>query len=253
MKFRFPGKKKQLQKAKAKGSRPFAVRLTPYGTTKHIKVATLDAEMYAMSIPNSTQAFILVEREALDARIPADDDSYVAINEEVIERAINMIDNEIAGNRNLIKRWTQRVAQGFSRSRAVFRVLRTNPTTSRESALERENQKLEKEISRLKAQENKEAGTAIELMIAGLIPFGEAPPIPLRNIQQMHYGCDWLCTAWSGDTLHLFWIESNLSRTQNRPSLTKNERRFMEVIKGGQVVNHHVHHWIDADGDHHWE
>ena len=85
------------------------------------------------------------------------------------------------------------------------------------SELRKQNQKMQRQI-------NNEAGTLIELQITGIVPLVEKPPIPLKHVQQMKYGCDWLSMAFKGDTLHLFFIESNLSRNGRTPTLTKTEK-----------------------------
>lgn len=60
----------------------------------------------------------------------------------------------------------------------------------------------------------------------GLIPTGEKAPIPMRGAKQMQYRCDWLTMAWKQGKLHLFWVESNLSRIGKTPSLAPIEKRF---------------------------
>ena len=245
---RFPAAKKDLNKAIKHKDRGFAVRLTPNGSTRHVKVANLDTDCLAASIPGSSQAFILVEREHLEERIrTSDNESSLTISEDAAIRAIEMIDTEISGNRKLISRWRNRIAKGFGAISLNLRRIARNPPKSNEV------KKLEREVSRLQDQINKESGTIIEMQIAGLIPMGQRAPIPLKHIEQMRYGCDWLSIAWKNDELHLFWVESNLSRTDNAPSLTKNERRFRNALRDGRVVNYHYHHWVDRNGKIIWK
>ena len=245
---RFPAAKKDLNKAIKHKDRGFAVRLTPNGSTRHVKVANLDTDCLAASIPGSTQAFILVEREHIEERIQtSDNESSITISEEVAIRAIEMIDTEISGNKRLISRWRKKLSTGIGAFRHSLRRIARNPPKSNEV------KKLEREVRRLKHQINKESGTIIEMQLVGLIPMGERAPIPMKHIEQMRYGCDWLSIAWKKDELHLFWVESNLSRTGNVPSLTPNERKFRNAIRDGSVVNHHCHHWVDKDGKIHWD
>ena len=245
---RFPSAKKDLGKAILHKDRGFAVRLTPNGSRSHVRVATLDTDCLAASIPNSSQGFILVEREHLEERIQiSDTESSITISEEAAIRAIEMIDTEISGNRKLISRWRNRIAKGFGAISQNLRRIARNPPKSREV------ERLEEEVRRLRNQINKDSGTLVEMQIAGLIPMNGRPPIPLRNIHQMHYGCDWLSIAWKNGKLHLFFIESNLSRTDSIPSLTKNELRMRNAIKSRDVKVHHIHHWIDQDGEIHWD
>ena len=245
---RFPAAKKVLRKAVIRKDRGFALRLTPFGTTKHVKVANLDPDCLAASIPGSTQAFIIVEREHLEERIQTSDtESSISISEEAAIRAIEMIDTEISGNKRLISRWRKKLSTGIGAFRQGLRRIARNPPKSNEV------KRLEAENRRLKDAANKEAGTIIEMQIAGLIPMKGKPPIPLRNIHQMYYGCDWLSMVWSRGELHLFWIESNLTRTDKASSLTDNEKRLRDAVRDDRVVNHHCHHWVDRDGNAHWD
>ena len=245
---RFPTAKKDLQRRILHKDRGFAVRLTPNGSTTHVKVANLDTDCLVASIPNSSQAFILVEREHLEERIQiSDTESSITISEEVAIRAVEMIDTEISGNKRLIARWRNKLVKGFGAFRHNLRRIARNPPKSNTV------KKLEEEVRRLQDQINKDSGTLVELQIAGLIPMNGKPRIPLRNIHQMHYGCDWLSIAWKNDTLHLFFIESNLSRTDSIPSLTKNELKMKNAIKKKDVKVHYIHHWIDHNGEIHWE
>ena len=89
---RFPSAKKDLRRAILHKDRGFAVRLTPNGSTSHVKVANLDTDCLAASIPNSSQGFILVEREHLEERIQiSDTESSIKISEEAAIRAVEMI------------------------------------------------------------------------------------------------------------------------------------------------------------------
>ena len=93
---RFPSAKKDLRRAILHKDRGFAVRLTPNGSRSHVRGATLDTDCLAASIPNSSQAFILVEREHLEERIQiSDTESSITISEEAAIRAIEMIDTQI--------------------------------------------------------------------------------------------------------------------------------------------------------------
>lgn len=251
MRFRFPKARIELKESIKYRNRQFAVRLTPFGTVKHIRIGTMDAEMRAISIPDSTQALILIDREALESRVHLENgESLLLIDEEIAIEACRMIDNEVSTNKKLVKRWTQKAEKSLARMRNLFKGVRRNPDNSKES---REIRRLKKENRRLEDLLNKEAGTVVEMMDGGLIPTGEKAPIPMRRVQQMQYGCDWLSLAWKQGKLHLFWIESNLSRTGKTPSLTANEKRFRDAIKQGKVVNHYRHHWVDGEGKHHWK
>lgn len=245
---RFPTAKRDLKKAIMHKDRGFALRLTPFGSTKHVKVANLDPDCLAASIPGSTQAFIIVEREHLEERIQTSDTkSSITISEEATIRAIEMIDTEISGNKRLKSKWRKKLSTEIGAFRLGLRRIAPNPPKSNEV------KRLEQEVRRLRDQINKKAGTIIEMQIAGLIPMNGKPPFPLENIHQIHYGSDWLSIVWRRGKLHLFWVESNLTRTDKAPSLTDNERKFRDAIRDGRVVNHHYHHWVDKDGEMHWD
>lgn len=245
---RFPSAKKDLRRAILHKDRGFAVRLTPNGSTRHVKVANLDQDCLAASIPNSSQGFILVEREHLEERIPiSDNESSITISEEAAIRAVEMIDAEISGNKRLIRKWRNKLAKGFAAfGQSLRRISRNPPKSKREK-------RLEEEVRRLQNQINRESGTVIEMQIAGLIPMNGIPPILFRNIYRIHYGCDWLSIDWKNDKLHLYFIESNLTRTDSVPSLTKNQARMRDAIRRGDVKVRYYHHWVDQDGKMHWD
>ena len=245
---RFPKKKSELKKRIKTKEAGFNVYLTPKGSTSHTRCATMDPDCLAIAIPNSSQAFILVNREDLEERSEVIDNKVsISLSEEVALRAIELIDAELAGKSKLIGAWKGKLKNSFEAIRhRLSRVRRL----SKKSKHVRE---LEAKVRSLENQANRDAGTIVEMQIAGLIPMSRKPPIPLRNIHQMHYGCDWLSMAWKRDELHLFFIESNLSRTETQPSLTNNEQRLRNSVKGQKVFCHHVHHWVDEEGGTHWD
>ena len=245
---RFPAAKARLKKVMKDKTAGFNVQLTPVGQSTHIRSGFMDPDCLAISIPNSSQAFILVNREELEQRVLVDGSkSSIIIDESRVIRAIEMIDAEITGKNKLINTWKNKLAKGFGAIRhRLSSVRRSAPKSKHVRELEAENR-------RLKDAANKEAGTIVEMQIAGLIPMKGKPPFPLRNIHQMHYGCDWLSMVWKGDELHLFFIESNLTRTATNPPLTENEGRLRTALVNKRVFPHHCHHWVDKDGEMHWD
>lgn len=245
---RFPASKARLKKAMKDKTAGFNVQLTPVGQSTHVRSGFMDPDCLAIAIPDSTQAFIVVNREDLEQRSNViDGETNITVSESVALRAIELIDAEIAGKPKLIKSWKSKLKSEFREVRhRLARLSRAGVKSKRERELEKENR-------RLKDQINKEAGTLVELQIAGLIPMGSKPPIPLRNIHRMHYGCDWLSIAWKGDELHLFFIESNLNRSDSTTSLTNIQSKFRSAFRGGNVYSHHVHHWMDRTGFVRWE
>ena len=255
MKKLIPAAWKKLKKAIKHKNGMFGVYLTPEGTSKHIRVGTMDDKLSVCVFEKSSKVLVPVERAALEMRTAIDERRcYVEMEEFDAYRAIQFYDVVVGKDEKVKKKWMDKLPKGFARISANLRRLVGNPPrTNRESELEKELASVKRELRRTRDQLNKDAGAVIELQMAGLIPIGERPPFPLRNAQQMKYGCDWLFQVWKGDVLHFFFTESNLSRTGDRPSLTKNERRLMQAILDGRVVIHHVHHWVDRDGKMHWE
>ena len=131
---RFPSAKKTLRRAILHKDRGFTVRLTPNGSTRHVKIANLDPDCLAASIPNSSQGFILVEREHLEERIQiSDTESSITISEEAAIRAVEMIDTEISGNKRLIARWRNKLAKRFAAfGQSLRRISRNPPKSKRE-------------------------------------------------------------------------------------------------------------------------
>jgi hypothetical protein len=255
MKKLIPAAWKKLKKAIKHKNGSFGVYLTPEGTSKHIRVGTMDDKLSVCVFEKSSKVLVPVERAALEMRTAIDEQRcYIDMEESDAYRAIQFYDVLVGNDEKVEKRWMDKLPQGFARISANLRRIMGNPPrTNRETELENELASVRRELRRTRDLLNKDAGAVIELQIAGLIPMSEKPPIPLRNIHQIHYGCDWLSMAWKDNFLHRFWIESNLSRTGTRPSFTQNEGRMMKAGGEGRVVDHYVHHWVDQDGKMHWE
>ena len=123
---------------------------------------------------------------------------------------------------------------------------------NKEGKEKRRNQELQKENERLKRQINNSSGIVMEMMMTGILPMIEPPPFPMNAVTQMRYGCDYLSYEWKGDVLHLHWVEVNLERSGNYPTLTSNEQQFRKAILSGNVVNHYHHTWVDGEGEQRW-
>tara|TARA_B110001452_G_C15193426_1_gene414296 strand:+ start:277 stop:1032 length:756 start_codon:yes stop_codon:yes gene_type:complete len=234
---RLPGAKKKLKATRKNRNQPFAVRLTPFGSKTHLRIGTMNAECSGISIAESSDGMVFFDYEQLLARREiGDGTSLIRISEEDASKLQLMIEQEIARHPRLAKRKARRK--------------QTNVEAKR---LEHEVEELQKHNQKLQRQLNNDAGTLIELQLTGIVPLGEKPPIPLKRIQQMKYGCDWLSMAFNRNTLHLYFIESNLSRNRKKPTLNKNERRLRKAILEKKVITHYTHHWVDQDGKIHWD
>jgi len=236
---RLPGAKKKLKATRSGRNQPFAVRLTPHGSKTHVRIGTMNAECSGISFAESSDGMIFVEYNELAKRQRlGDGTSLIRVEEKDAELLHQMVLQEINAYPRLAKR------------RAKANVAKQNAESRR---LEREVKELRKQNQKMHRQINNEAGTLIELQLTGIVPLGEKPPIPLKHIQQMKYGCDWLSMAFRGNTLHLYFIESNLSRNGEKPTLITTERRLRKAILEKKVITHYTHHWIDQDGKIHWD
>ena len=234
---RLPGAKKKLKATRSGRNQPFAVRLTPHGSKTHVRIGTMNAECSGISIAESANGMIFFDYEHLLARKEiGDGTSLIRISEEDASNLQLMIEQEIARHPRLAKRKARRK--------------QTNVEAKR---LEHEVEELQKHNQKLQRQLNNDAGTLIELQLTGIVPLGKKPPFPLKQIQQMKYTCDWLSMTFRGSTLHLYFIESNLSRNGEKPTLNDNEMRLRKAILEDNVITHYTHHWVDQDGKIHWD
>ena len=234
---RLPGAKKKLKATRKNRNQPFAVRLTPFGSKTHLRIGTMNAECSGISIAESANGMIFFDYEQLLTRRKiGDGTSLIRISEEDASNLQLMIEQEIARYPRLAKRKARRK--------------QTNVEAKR---LEHEVEELQKHNQKLQRQLNNDAGTLIELQLTGIVPLGKKPPFPLKQIQQMKYTCDWLSMTFRGSTLHLYFIESNLSRNGEKPTLNDNEMRLRKAILEDNVITHYTHHWVDQDGKIHWD
>jgi hypothetical protein len=234
---RLPGAKKRLKASRSDKNKPFAVRLTPYGSKTHTRIGTMNPECGGISFTDSPNGMIYVEyNELLNRQQLGDGTSLVRVLDVDVESLHQMMLQEISAH-----------------PRIAARKGKTAKVNAEAKRLQREVSELRKQNQKMQRQINNEAGTLIELQLTGIVPLGEKPPIPLKHLQQMKYGCDWLSMAFKGDILHLFFIESNLSRNGRTPTLTKTEKRFQKAIKQGDLITHYIHHWLDNEGTVHWE
>ena len=225
---RLPGAKKRFKASSSEKNKPFAVRLTPYGSKAHTRIGTMNAECGGISFTGSPNGMIFIEyNELLNRQQLGDGTSLVRVLDSDLTSLYQLMLQEISAH-----------------PRIAARKGKTAKVNAEAKRLQREVSELRKQNQKMQRQINNEAGTLIELQLAGIVPLGEKPPIPLKHVQQMKYGCDWLSMAFKEDTLHLFFIESNLSRSGEVPTLNKNEMRFRDSIKGGNVVVEYHHHWV---------
>jgi len=231
------------------------VYLTPKGSPSHTKVGTMDGNMSVIVIPGHTEMYIPVERAALEEGIPRDSqECSVQVKIEDVIRAMNFYDVHVGCDEKVEKTWKKMLPKGFSQtSNNIRKILGNPPRSKRETELEENIKKLERKNDTLERRANNKAGAIIELQIAGLIPMFEEPPISLENIHRINFCCDWLSMTWDGDTFHRYWIESNLSRTGNKATMTENEENYFSAALDGRIVDHYVHHWVDKNGETHWE
>ena len=235
---------KGLLRGSEKGHR---IRITPNATVHHYAIGTINPELTAITIDGTSIAYVRVNREQLENEIFLDQDfSAIRVERHVSESAKRALDEKLANNPKEIRKW-KKAARKYDQFIFAKPIRKNAPTKSQRE------EELEREIHRLRNQINTEAGTIIEMMIAGLVPFHEPPPFPFFQVTQMKYGCDYLSYEWRKNELHLHWIEGNLNRKKRYPSLTRNEIRFKRAVENNQITNHYHHLWVDDDGKQHWD
>jgi len=246
---------KKLKKATKDKFGVIHVYLTPKGATSHTKVGIMDHKHSVIVIPNSTEMYIPVERAALERAIPTDNEECsVQVKNADALTAMQFYDVMIGKEPKLKKRWLEMLPTGLGLVTPNLRRMMKNPPISkREKEMSEMMRKMEIELNKAKRRLNQDAGALIELQIAGLLPMKGKPPIPLKNIHRIHFGSDWLSLAWKGDVLHRYWIESNLSRTGDYPTFTKNGEKVFEAARADKIKDHYMHHWIDEEGEIHWQ
>ena len=241
---KLPKKVKGLLKGSNKGHR---IRITPFATSQHYAIGTINPELTAITIDETSMAYVCVQREQLEFAFPVHENySAILVERHVSESAKRALDENLANNSKEIQRW-KKAAKKYEQIMSVIRVRRNSPRISKEM------RELQKENQRLKRQINNSSGIVVEMMMTGILPMTEPPPFPMNAVTQMRYGCDYLSYEWKDGVLHLHWIEVNLERSGKYPTLTPNEQRFREAILSGNVRNHYHHTWVDGKGEQRWE
>ena len=247
MKVPFVTLKKAQKRFFKKSKKGHRITVTPFSTTHKLNIGRINTEFTVITIDETSIAYVRVDREHLENEISLDEHySAIPVKRHVSESAKRILDENLATNKKEIRRWKK---EAKKHNQFIFRkpVRRNAPKKS-----QREDE-LEQEINRLKNKINTQAGTIIEMMIAGLVPLHDPPPFPFFQVTQMKYGCDYLSYEWRKNELHLHWIEANLNRRKGYPGLTRNENRFKRAIENNRIVNHYHHMWVDDDGEQHWD
>ena len=237
-------KVKGLLKGSKKGHR---IRITPFATAQHHVIGTINPELTSITIDETSIAYVRVNREHLENEIFLDGNySAIRVERHVSESAKRALDENLANNSKEIQKWKKAAKK---QDHLIFR----KPVRKNAPKKSQREEELEQEINRLKNKINTQAGTIIEMMIAGLVPLHDPPPFPFFQVTQMKYGCDYLSYEWRKNELHLHWIEANLNRRKGYPGLTRNENRFKRAIENNRIVNHYHHMWVDDEGKQHWD
>ncbi len=241
------------EKGLFKGSnKGHGIRLTPYSTKRHLTIGRINTELTVITIDETSMAYVRVNREHLENEIFLDENfSAILVERHVSESAKRILDENLATNSKEIRRWKKAAKKqerfmGFISARPNSKVSGTFYKGSKEV------RELQKENERLKRQINNSSGIVMEMMMTGILPMIEPPPFPMNAVTQMRYGCDYLSYEWKDDVLHLYWVEVNLERSGNYPTLTPNEQRFRKAILSGNVINHYHHTWVDGEGEQRW-
>jgi hypothetical protein len=239
-----PRKVKGLLKGSNKGHR---IRITPFATAQHHVIGTINPELTAITIDETSMAYVRVNREHLENEIFLDENySAIPVERHVSKSAKRALDEKLVNNSKEMSRW-KKAAKKQEQIMPGIRVRRNSPRISKEM------RELQKENERLKRQINNSSGIVMEMIMTGILPMIEPPPFPMNAVTQMRYGCDYLSYEWKDDVLHFHWVEVNLERSGNYPTLTQNEQLFRKAILSGNVVNHYHHTWVDGEGEQRWD
>ena len=238
---------KKVQKRFFKKSKTgHRITVTPFSTSHKLNIGRINTEFTVITIDETSIAYVRVDREHLENEISLDEHySAIPVKRHVSESAKRILDENLATNKKEIREWKKR-AKEIQRIMPGIRVRRNSPRISKEM------RKLQKENERLKRQINNSSGIVMEMMMTGILPMIEPPPFPMNAVTQMRYGCDYLSYEWKDGVLHLHWVEVNLERSGNYPTLTQNEQLFRKAILSGNVVNHYHHTWVDGEGEQRW-
>ena len=246
MKVPFVTLKKAQKRFFKKSKKGHRITVTPFSTTHKLNIGRINTEFTVITIDETSIAYVRVDREHLENEISLDENySAIPVKRHVSESAKRILDENLATNVKEIRRW-KKAAKKQEQLMPGIRVRRNSPRISKEM------RELQKENERLKRQINNSSGIVMEMMMTGILPMIEPPPFPMNAVTQMRYGCDYLSYEWKDDVLHLHWVEVNLERSGNYPTLTPNEQQFREAILSGNVVNHYHHTWVDSEGEQRW-
>ena len=245
-----PRKVKGLLKGSNKGHR---IRITPFATAQHHVIGTINPELTAITIDETSMAYVRVNREHLENEIFLDENySAILVERHVSKSAKRALDEKLVNNSKEMSRW-KKAAKKQERFMGFISARPNSKVQSSPNKGSKEMRTLRKENERLKRQINNSSGIVMEMMMTGILPMIEPPPFPMNAVTQMRYGCDYLSYEWKGGVLHLHWIEVNLERSGNYPTLTQNEQLFRKAILSGNVVNHYHHTWVNGEGEQYWD
>ena len=241
------------EKGLFKGSnKGHGIRLTPYSTKRHLTIGRINTELTVITIDETSMAYVRVNREHLENEIFLDENySAILVERHVSESAKRILDENLVTNAKEIRRWKK----AAKKQERFMGFISARPNSKVDGSLNKgskEVRELQKENERLKRQINNSSEIVMEMMMTGILPMIEPPPFPMNAVTQMRYGCDYLSYEWKDDVLHLHWVEVNLERSGNYPTLTPNEQQFRKAILSGNVINHYHHTWVDGEGEQHW-
>ena len=100
---KLPNKVKGLLKGSNKGHR---IRVTPFATSQHYAIGTINSELTAIVIDETATAYIKIEREHLEHEVPVDDDyNAILIKRHVSKSAKRALDENLANNSKGVRQW----------------------------------------------------------------------------------------------------------------------------------------------------
>jgi len=165
-----PRKVKGLLKGSNKGHR---IRITPFATTQHHVIGTINPELTSITIDETSMAYVRVNREHLENEVFLNENySAILVERHVSKSAKRALDEKLVNNSKEMSRW-KKAAKKQEQFMPGIRVRRNSPRISKEM------RELQKENERLKRQINNSSGIVMEMMMTGILPMIEPPPLPV--------------------------------------------------------------------------
>lgn len=176
---------------------------------------------------------VLYDIDALEKARIASDNVYLPLDDDQLE----YIRLHLINTNSKRSKIGKRVRALFKR---LTRVVRKNPTSNARKDLEKENERLNKELSFYKGSHADVLG-----LMAGQLP---CPP---HTIARLPTGMDWVAVytenGEQGDYLAIDLLEMNYMNDEGEVAFTENQRKQMQLIKSKQVLFRLLHGTVSIE------